>query len=42
MGWTLSLAESLGCPESALKLVLGQLSGKILKYSNDDIFMIFI
>ncbi len=31
MGWTLSLSESLGCPESALKLVLGQLSGKDIK-----------
>lgn len=27
MSWTSSLAESLGCPESALKLVLGQLAG---------------
>jgi hypothetical protein len=28
MSWTLAMSESLGCTESALKLVLGQLSGK--------------
>jgi hypothetical protein len=32
MSWTQSLAESLGCGESGLKLVLGQLLGYPICY----------
>jgi len=29
MTWTAQLAQNLGCPESGLKLLLGQLSGEL-------------